>query len=469
MFDQQSIILSSDSYKGSHFNQRPPGTECLFIYGEARKKTPGNDFTLFYGMQGIVDQFLRKPITREDIDFAEETLISHGEPFWREGWERVLNNWGGEVPVIIRAVPEGSVVPNGNVLWTVQSLDPALADMASYIENVLLRVWYPSTVATRSYQAKLIIRDHMLKTCDNLDGLPFKLHDFGSRGVSSGESAGIGGGAHLVNFSGTDTLEALLYTRQFYGCDKPVGFSIPAMEHGTVTSWGRENEVKAYSNMLDRYGKPGAIFAAVSDSYSIEDACEFLWGEALRQKVIDSGATVVIRPDSGNPITQIPKLLAILGAKFGFSINSKGYKVLNHVRLIWGDGLDGPHDIANILHAMIGFGGWSTDNIAFGMGGGLLQKVNRDDLGFASKTSAACINGQWIDVYKDPITDPGKRSKRGLLTLVKTEGGYETRPMNHGWSDKELDAMSIVYAPSCTGVKGRRYDMTEVRQNTGLW
>ena len=419
-------------------------------------------------MQGIIQQHLRKRITKEDIDFAESLLTAHGVPFSRESWERVLNVWGGEVPVVIKAADEGAVIPNGNVLWTVESLDDELPDMASYIETLLLRVWYSSTVATRSYRAKQVIKRFMELTCDNLDGLPFKLHDFGGRGVSSGESAGIGGAAHLLNFAGTDTLEALLYTRQFYGADQPVGFSIPAMEHSTVTIWGRENEADAYRNMLAKYGKPGAILAAVSDGYDIFNATEHIWGGELRQQVIDSGATVVIRPDSGDPLTQIPQLLEILGAKFGFDVNSKGFRVLKHVRLIWGDGIDSPEVIESILQRMFDLG-WSADNIAFGMGGGLLQKVNRDDLSFASKTSAAFVDGKWIDVFKDPATDPGKASKRGRLTLVRKGGSYETRRLIGPWADDEVAALNVVYAPSRTNVLGRTFTMHEARQNTGLW
>jgi nicotinamide phosphoribosyltransferase len=249
------------------------------------------------------------------------------------------------------------------------------------------------------------------------------LHDFGFRGVSSYESAGIGGAAHLVNFKGTDTVAALLYARKYYDA-KMAGFSIPASEHSTVTSWGRENEVEAYRNMLKLFGKPGAVLAVVSDSYNIYDACSKLWGTELKEEVINSGANLVIRPDSGDPPQIVAECLRILDEHFGHTINDKGYKVLNNVSVIQGDGIN-QANIDRILYRAT-TAGFSADNITFGQGGGLLQQVDRDTLKFAMKCSAAKVNGEWRDVYKQPITDFGKESKKGRVTLYKTENGFVT-------------------------------------------
>jgi nicotinamide phosphoribosyltransferase len=283
-----------------------------------------------------------------------------------------------------------------------------------------MRVWYPITVATQSFYLRKLIYQYLKETADNPDEeILFKLHDFGSRGVSSQESAAIGGAAHLVNFMGTDTMAALMLLRKHY--DTPMaGFSIPAGEHSTFSSWGKEHEVDAYRNMLKQYAKPNALLAVVSDTWDIYNACEKIWGEELRQEVIDSGATVVIRPDSGKPVEVVEKVIKILAGKFGVTQNTKGYKVLNNVRIIQGDGVN-PESIAEIL-AMLKNRNYSATNIAFGMGGALLQKVDRDTLKFAYKCSSATIGGKVTDVYKDPVTDSGKRSKRGRLDTVQVLG-----------------------------------------------
>jgi nicotinamide phosphoribosyltransferase len=285
------------------------------------------------------------------------------------------------------------------------------------------------TVATISWHAKQTIRQFLERTSDDPEGqLPFKLHDFGSRGVSSVESAAIGGAAHLVNFLGTDTVSGLSLAKAYYH-EPMAGFSIPAAEHSTITSWGRENEVEAYRNMLRQFAKPGSIVAVVSDSYDIYHAIREHWGKTLKQEVIASGATVVVRPDSGDPVAVVHQCLELLDEAFGHTVNSKGFKVLNHVRVIQGDGVN-PTSIRAILERITS-DGYATDNVAFGMGGALLQRLDRDTQKFALKCSAARVDGKWIDVYKDPVTDKGKQSKRGRMTLLKHReyGNFRTVPV----------------------------------------
>ena len=441
----KNIILNTDSYKVSMFKQYPAGTTNVYSYIESRGGR--YDRTVFFGLQAFIKEYLLEPITQADIDIADEILTQHGEPFNRAGWQYILDKHMGYLPVVIRAVPEGTVVPVRNVLATIENTDPECFWLTTWLETALLRaIWYPTTVATQSYKIRAVIFDYLEKTGDpNL--IDFKLHDFGARGVSSQESAGIGGAAHLVNFMGTDTISGVLYAREFYNAGVS-GFSIPAAEHSTITSWGREGEVDAYRNMLNQFAKPGSIVAVVSDSYDIFNAASKLWGEELRQQVVDSGATVVIRPDSGDPVEVNRNLIQILDRKFGSTVNAKGFKVLNNIRLIQGDGVN-ELTIRSILGAFMALG-YSADNIAFGMGGALLQQVDRDTQKFAMKCSSAQVNGEWIDVQKDPVTDSGKKSKAGRVTLWKSGGELAsgvTAPT--GWADKAIgswtEALEEVY------------------------
>jgi len=407
-------ILNTDSYKTSHFLQYPPETKRIFSYVESRGGA--YDRTLFFGLQAILKQEFLCPVTSENSEEAREVLAAHGVPFNEKGWRRLIEKHGGLYPLEIRAAPEGSVIPVGNAMMSVVNTDPEFYWLTSYAETALLRVWYPTTVGTISWHLRKTIAEALEKTADEpATELPFKLHDFGSRGVSSYVSAALGGLAHLVSFKGTDTLAAVVAARDFYN-EPMAGFSIPAAEHSTITAWGREGECDAYANMVAQFGKPGKVFAVVSDSYDIYNAVGRLWGEKLRQRVIDSGATLVVRPDSGDPTTIVADTLRILGERFGVDVNSKGYKVLRHVRVIQGDGVD-PKSIRKML-ARIVADGFCAGNVAFGMGGALLQRLDRDTQKFAYKTSAAEVKGVWRDVYKDPVTDHGKRSKRGLLGLV---------------------------------------------------
>ena len=428
-----NAILNSDSYKFSQFVQMPDGTEYVYSYIESRGGKW--DQTVYFGLQSYLREYLSKPITQADIDEAELIITAHGEPFNRAGWQYILDTYFGYLPLEVRAVDEGTILPVSNVLVTVINTDPKCFWLTSYIETSLLRaIWYGTTVATNSFESKKIIHQYMVETGADLSGLPFKLHDFGARGCSSEESAALGDVAHLVNFLGTDTVSGLLAAKRYYDADM-AGFSIPAMEHSTVTSWGRENEVDSYRNMLNQFAKPGAILAAVSDSYDIYNACK-LWGTELKEQVVNSGATLVVRPDSGEPAVVVVKCLKILDKYFGHTINAAGYRVLNNVRVIQGDGIDHA-SIRSILYSME-LAGYSADNIAFGQGGALLQGVNRDDLKFAMKCSAIRVNGEWRDVYKDPITDKGKRSKRGLLALIEVDGLYQTVTQDEAGSTGSL-------------------------------
>jgi len=429
-----NLILNADSYKSSHYLQYPPEAEVTSFYVEARPDREGSPFPhiLFFGLQAFLKEYLAHPISAADIEEAREVLTAHGLPFNEAGWRAILDRHGGFLPLDIEALPEGSVVPRGTALVQIHNTDPSLPWLPSYVETALLRaIWYPTTVATYSWACKQAIAEALEKSSDNPAALlPFKLHDFGARGVSSQESAGIGGLAHLVNFMGTDTLAALLTARRWYGADM-AGFSIPAAEHSTITSWGREDERKAYENMLDRFGT-GPLLSIVSDSYDLNHAVSKIFGEELKDKILSMNATLVVRPDSGDPRTVVLETVKRLIDAFGATRNGKGYWVLNpKIRVIQGDGVR-LSTIKEILDVLLE-NEISAENVTFGMGGALLQVLNRDTLRFAMKANAIRMAGDWIDVYKAPATDPTKSSRAGRLAVVRA---------GHGWKTVRVDELA---------------------------
>jgi nicotinamide phosphoribosyltransferase len=418
-----NLLLLTDSYKISHYRQYPKGTTGVFSFLESR----GGQFptTTFFGLQYIIKQYLAGVVvTEEKIQQAKRVCAKHfgDETLFNEaGWRHILTVHGGRLPLIIKAVPEGTTVSVKNVLATIENTDPEVPWLTNYVETLLMQLWYPTTVCTQSRAMRNIIMNALITSGDpSLIG--FKLHDFGFRGSTSVESSAIGGTAHLVNFMGTDTMSALEFAQEYYD-EGMAGFSIPAAEHSTITSWGREHEENAYRNMLEAF--PNGLVAVVSDSYDVFRACREFWGGSLREHVLNRNGTLVVRPDSGEPPEVVVQVLEILGEAFGFTVNAKGYKVLNpKVRVIQGDGIDYVM-LSRVLSRMLE-AGWSADNVAFGSGGGLLQKVNRDTQKFAIKCSAVQINGVWHDSYKDPVTDPGKRSKAGRLALIAENGDFRT-------------------------------------------
>jgi nicotinamide phosphoribosyltransferase len=436
--NRNPIFGASDSYKYSHPPQYPTGMVALEAYLEARsdKRWP---FVQPFGIQYNVQRVFGNPITKEHIDYAQHRCALHfgnDQLFNRKPFEKIVNKYGGYWPVEVRGVPEGMKIPVKHALVVVKSLDEELAWGTNFAETKLSHLWYPMTVATLSRHCYEVIQRHLEET-GNPELACWKLHDFGFRGASSEESAAIGGAAHLINFRGTDTTVALELLTDYYNIEM-AGFSIPASEHSTISSWMRDGrrqlgEEAACRNMLYQY--PTGLVASVSDTDDIIYACEKIWGELLHDEVLKRDGTLVIRPDSGNPVEIVMKCLRILDNKFGSRVNNKGYRVLNDkVRIIQGDGVDPV--VIDMVYSVMAINGYSADNVGFGMGGALIQKVNRDDLGFAFKADeitidSATANPVTVDkpginaypVHKQPKTDTSKVSKSGPLTLYLTDKG----------------------------------------------
>lgn len=446
-------LFLTDSYKITHWKQYPPNTTNVYSYFESR----GGQYekTLFFGLQYILREYMEKPITMQEVLEAEMLYDLHlGKGcFNRNGWDHIVADHGGNIPLRIKAVPEGSIIPTGNVLMTVENTCDACYWLTNFFETLLVQVWYPTTVATISKEMKNVITAALEKSGD--PGLvDFKLHDFGCRGVSSMETALIGGMAHLVNFKGTDTVPGLIGAKRYYD-EECAGFSIPAAEHSTITSWGQTGEYEAYKNMLDQY--PSGLVAVVSDSYNIYDACSVLWGSRLREQVLGRDGCLIVRPDSGIPHEVVPKVLDILGEKFGYTVNQKFFKVLDpHVRVIQGDGIEPSNQAIEKIYQACMQAGWSADNVAFGSGGGLLQKMNRDTQKFAFKCSSIVRGGNEVDVFKQPVGASWKASKKGRLMLTHYDGEYMTRK----YDPTLKDALVLVYE---NGQLKRNWKFKEVR------
>lgn len=409
-----NTILDTDSYKFSHHLQNPPGTTRKWSYIESR----GGDYseTVFCGLQ--MWMINRSPITKLHVDEAEDLVRMHIGPgiFNRKDWEIIVDDYKGMLPVEIEALPEGTVTSTGTVQLQMWNTDSRFPWLPAYLETAILRaIWYPSTVATISREAKKMISEAIKKTSDHPEQLPFKLHDFGARGVSSKESAGIGGVAHLMNFWGTDTVEGLVYAKKYYGSSM-AGFSIPAAEHSTVTCWGPAKEKDFVAHMVQTFSSPGRMVAVVGDSYSIYNFTNNILGSEFKAQIAHTGGTLIERPDSGDPVQVPVDVIKLLMKNHGYQTNSKGFYVLPpYIRVIQGDGME--LDTIRRLLALMEKEQLAVDNIAFGMGGALLQKVNRDTLRYAMKTCAAEIDNQIIDVCKKPVTDSLKNSKAGIQAV----------------------------------------------------
>ncbi|MBV5346751.1 nicotinate phosphoribosyltransferase [bacterium] len=414
---RRSLVFTTDSYKVSHYLQFPKNRGSYY-YIESRG---GADEVLFFGLQAVIKRLLTIMPTKKEVKQAANFWAEHGVKFNKKGWLELVKL--GYYPLEIRAVEEGKLVKTKEVQVTIESTDDRFGWLPGWVETRILQLWYPVTVATKQFECKKVILEYLKKT-GTPEQAPFKLHSFGYRGVSSEESAGIGGSAELLTSMGTDTVAGIFEAQDYYNTSAMLGFSINAAEHSTVTAWGKEFEADAYENLLNEFLTPGAMVAVVSDSYNLSNANLKLWGGKFKDRIINSGGTLIVRPDSGEPSEIVLRTLEELGSCFGTTLNDKGYKVLpDCIRVIQGDGLNGPEDIRKVLVAITD-AGWSADNVAFGMGGGSLQQVNRDTYKYAMKMSAIFKAGKddqyaWADVFKEPADAPWKKSKRGRFDALR--------------------------------------------------
>lgn len=473
-----NIILDTDSYKiGGHWNMYLDGPGYINSYGECRSGAKHAEQVVI-GLQMLLDRLEGCVVTPRMVDEAAEYCRYHfgnDEAFNFYGWMDIATRLQGKLPIVIEAVPEGTVVGKSNVIIQIRNTDPKHKWLVGYIETMLSRIWYPIAVATKSREVKKVIKEYWGLTSDqgkDAFGINFCLHDFGGRSCASYDAGGIGGAAHLVNFMGTDTVQALKFAKEYYDADlKTLAFSVPASEHSIMTYKLQEGEAEVFESLLDKY--PKGILSVVSDSYNVYEFTSTI-AERFKEKILAREGKTVFRPDSGNPVTVTIAVLENLGNVFGYTINNKGYKVLNEkVGTLWGDGID-IDGIEKILKAMM-VAKWSAENIVFGMGGALLQKLNRDTEAWTFKACArknTDPNAEWIDIYKDPIDASAssnftKKSKRGVLKLIKDDDGvYQTVRLDAtgplGEFKNELVPVFM------NGEILKRYTFDEVRANAAL-
>lgn len=447
---EHSNVTDTDSYKFSHYVlYSAAGVTRMFSYLESR----GGEFesSTIAGLQVFLHRYLSKGFTLKDINRAEKLAAKHGVPFNREGFEAMYHKYNGKFPVRIRAVPEGTIVPVKNALLTIECWDKDCFWIVNWLETQLARLWYPSTIAIASREVKKTWKYFLDLSSDNTElEIGFKHHDFGSRGVTCFEQAELGSMAHLLSFFGSDTVAGIELANHYYDCDMS-GFSIRATEHSTMTIFGRAGERQALidwitKTLVDVPNIPRVLklSACVGDSYDIYNFTEMVCSDEIRPLIANSGGTLVVRPDSGKPSEVLPRMFELFEKhlpKGEITINSKGKKVLPfYLRIIWGDGIN-RRSMKDLLQLVVDLG-WSVSNIALGSGGGLLQDVNRDTQKFAFKCSYAEANGVSIDVLKDPITDPGKKSKAGRLDTIRdTDGVIKTVTIGR---DEECHLLSIM-------------------------
>ena len=440
-------FFMADFYKVGHVFQYPEGTTKVYSNFTPRKsRMPGVNSVVFFGLQYFIKEYLIdffnvnffcRPWSEVGPEYKELIQATLGGDLRSYDHLQKLHRLG-YLPLRIKAVPEGTIVPIGVPCLTVTNTHPDHYWLPNFIETLLSAcLWQPTTSATIAYQYRKLFRQYAEITGMPENFTPWQGHDFSFRGMSSLESAILSGMGHLTSFAGTDTIPAIPALCQYYGANlkaELVGGSVPATEHSVMSVGQCDNELATFRRIINKV-YPRGIVSIVSDTWDLWQVCT-KWLPILKDEIVARPGKVVIRPDSGDPVKilcgdpdapagspQFKGVVELLWDVFGGTRSLTGYKILDsHVGAIYGDAVTLAR--ADEILDRLAKKGFASQPI-FGIGSFTYQYNTRDTFGWAMKATYAVVNGQGLDIWKDPVTDDGeKKSACGLLLVIRDEEGH---------------------------------------------
>jgi len=448
--------IIKDAYKIGHKDQYAKGTEVVYSNITARSGThsniKGSTGVVWVGLQFVLKDLLIDTwnntffnVPKKVVVPLYQAYVSHALGYTVSVDHIAALHDLAYLPVEIRALPEGSFVPYKVPMLTIKNTLPEFYWITNMLETMLsAETWGMITSATTYNAYRLKFTEYAKLTGADPEGIKFQGHDFSMRGMSSSASAATSAFAALAAGSvGTDTLPALQIAQEYYGADLTkdlVGVSVNATEHSVMCSNSKEGEIETFRRLMTEV-YPEGILSVVSDTWDFwKVVAEFL--PQLKDQILARDGKLVIRPDSGDPVDIIcgttgpfnnenpanptneqKGLIDCLWSTFGGTINSKGYKVLDeHIGAIYGDSitLERQDEILKRLKSK----GYCSSNIVLGIGSYTYQMVTRDTHGMAIKATYVEIDGEGVEIFKDPKTDNGvKKSAKGLLQVVAFDDG----------------------------------------------
>lgn len=459
----------SDGYKVDHRSQYPNGTELVYSNWTPRQsRIEGINEVVFFGLQ----YFIKKYIIEE---FSANFFQRNKEDVVQEYKRRIGNYLGpetikyehiealhelGYLPIEIKAVPEGTIVPMRTPMFTIKNTIPEFFWLTNFLETILsCIVWMPCTSATISMHYKKILNRYAEQTGGDSEFVNWQGHDFSFRGMAGLEAAMMSGAGHLLNFTGTDTIPAIDFLEKYYNADSDreiIGGSVPATEHSVMCMGTQEDETGTFKRLIqDIY--PTGIISIVSDTWDFwKVITEYI--PSLKNEILNRDGKVVIRPDSGDPVKIIcgdenaqigtPEYkgaVECLWETFGGSITETGHKLLDsHIGVIYGDSitLERCDKICSLLKEK----GFASTNVVFGIGSYTYQYVTRDTFGFAMKATYGEVNGEGREIFKAPKTDNGvKKSAKGLIYLDEKKGIVTGMTDQVSWEKEQTGMLKTVY------------------------
>jgi len=462
----------TDGYKLGHAEMYPQGTEMVYSNNTPRSNRLFKGSSLYdgklvvFGPQGgfqeIVEywneSFFSQPKEKVIARFARRVNAYLGEGVVNVERMAALHDLGF-LPIRVKTMPEGTRIAMKVPMFTVMSTFPEFFWVTNYLETIMSNMtWKQATNATIAGEYRKLANHYAEKTGFDMNLVQFQCHGFEMRGMSGLEDAIRSASGHSLFWSGTDTFAVVDYLEDYYGANSDeelIAVSVAATEHAVSSSnilfrlKGVQErnpempleiarlmaEIEFMEDYITRI-VPTGIASYVADTYDY-------WGvltvvlPALKEQIMARDGKLVIRPDSGDPLKVIcgdpdaepgsPEFkgsLQILWETFGGTITETGHKILDsHIGLIYGDSITLQRFEA-ILKRMEELG-FCSGCVVFGIGSYTYQMNTRDTFGFAVKATACTVNGEFVEIYKDPATgDKLKKSAKGLLRVDLIDGEY---------------------------------------------
>lgn len=460
-------LLLTDGYKVDHRRQYPTGTTLVYSNWTPRKsRLEGVEEVVFFGLQYFIKKYILE-------DFEEHFFKQPKEKVLAE-YARRINNYLGEnqvgtqhiadlhdlgyIPMVIKALPEGAIVPMKVPMFTMYNTLPDFFWLTNYFETLVsAMVWMPCTSATLARQYRIILDKFANETSAVPQFVDWQGHDFSMRGMAGIEAALISGMGHLTSFTGTDTIPAIEMLERYYGAESDnelIGGSVSATEHSVMCMGTIEDEIGTFRRLICEV-YPKGIVSIVSDTWDLWKVLTNYLPE-LKNEILGRDGKVVIRPDSGDPVDIIcgnpdgkteherKGVVELLWETFGGQTNDKGFKELDpHIGAIYGDSITTARatQICERLKAK----GFASTNVVLGIGSYTYQYNTRDTFGFAMKATYGEVNGVGREIFKAPVTDDGtKKSAKGLMRVDLTDGTYTLRDQV-SWEEEKQGALKEVF------------------------
>nr|WP_322623758.1 nicotinate phosphoribosyltransferase [uncultured Flavobacterium sp.] len=441
-------LLLTDGYKTDHRRQYPDNTTLVYSNWTPRKsRIEGIEEVVFFGLQYFIKKYIIEEFERSFFSQPKEQVIAR--------YARRINNYLGEnnvgtahiaalhdlgyIPMVFKALPEGSAVPMRVPMFTMYNTLPEFFWLTNYFETLLSAVvWLPCTSATLAKRYRTLLDAYAKETSSVPDFVNWQGHDFSMRGMGGIDAAVTSAAAHLLSFTGTDTIPAIDFLEEYYNANSDtelVGGSVAATEHSVMCMGTTEGEFDTFKRLIcDIY--PKGIVSIVSDTWDLwKVLTDYL--PRLKDTIANREGKVVIRPDSGDPVdilcgnpngtTQEERkgVVELLWDTFGGSTNSKGYKeLIPQIGAIYGDSIN--IDRATRICERLKEKGFASTNVVLGIGSYTYQYNTRDTFGFAMKATYGEVNGEGREIFKDPVTDDGtKKSAKGLMKIVSQNGMFK--------------------------------------------